>query len=301
MSDRLAALRLFVRVARTGSFSAAGRELGLSQPSASRVMSNLEKDVGAILVARSTRAVTLTEAGKLYLERIEPILLAMDDADHAVRGNGELSGHLRVGVATSFAIREVIPRMRRFLDDHPRLRVDFVLTDQIQDMIAEAIDVAFRFGPLDDSNAVARLIGRPERFLAASPGYLKRFGVPRSPADLAKHSIIMGPSGFSREAWVFQRDGRSTTVRVEGKVSVTVNEAATAAALADLGIISTGTWGCRSEIESGRLVKVLADWKIGTKSVHAVYPPGHPIKPSARALIDFLHAELNHRILPDDT
>lgn len=292
MSDRFAALRLFARVARTGSFSAAGRELGLSQPSASRIMASLEEEVGAVLLARSTRAVTLTDAGKLYLERIEPILLAMEDADHAVRGNGELSGCLRVGVATSFAVREVIPRLRPFLDAHPRLRVDFVLSDQLQDMITDSIDVALRFGPLEDSSAVAKLIGRPRRFLAASPGYLERFGVPRSPADLASHAIIMGPSGFSREAWVFQRDGHTTTVRVEAKLTVTVNEAATAAALADLGIISTGTWGCRSEIESGRLVEVLADWQIGTKAVHAVFAPGQPVKPSARALVALLQAEL---------
>ncbi|WP_341964130.1 LysR family transcriptional regulator [Pseudomonas sp. RC10] len=293
MSDRLAALRLFARVARTGSFSAAGREMGLSQPSASRILANLEDEVGVVLLARSTRAVTLTDAGKLYLERIDPILLAIDDADHAVRGNGELSGQLRVGASISFAAREVIPRLGHFLESHPRLRIAFVFSDHLQDLISDSIDVALRFGTLEDSSAVARLIGTPRRFLAASPAYLNRFGAPKSPADLASHSIIMGPSGFSREAWVFQRDGQTMTVRVEGRITVSVNEAATAAALAHLGIISTGLWGCRADIESGRLVEVLPDWEMGSKAVHAIYPPGQPIKPSARALIDFLVEELN--------
>src|SRR5579859_4026705 len=109
MNDRFFALRLFARVARTGSFSAAGRELGLSQPSASRIVAALEQQIGAALLTRSTRAVTLTEAGADYLARIEPILVALEEADHAVRGTGELRGSLRIATAPSFAVREIIP------------------------------------------------------------------------------------------------------------------------------------------------------------------------------------------------
>src|ERR1700749_3806885 len=116
MSDRLHALRLFVRVARTGSFSRAGRELGLSQPSASRIVAALEREVGAALLTRTTRALTLTEAGADYLARVEPILAALEEADHAARGTGELRGTLRIGISSSFATREVIPRLGAFLD-----------------------------------------------------------------------------------------------------------------------------------------------------------------------------------------
>src|SRR2546429_866687 len=123
MSDLLAPLRLFVRVARAGSFSRAGRELGLSQPSASRIIAALEREVGAALFTRSTRALALTEAGAEYLARVEPALAALEEADHAARGTGELRGVVRVAASSSFSVREVIPRLPAFLDKHPKLRV----------------------------------------------------------------------------------------------------------------------------------------------------------------------------------
>src|ERR1700744_3679413 len=135
MNDRFSTLRLFARVARTGSFSAAGRELGLSQPSVSRIIAGLEHEVGAALLTRTTRALTLTEAGTDYLARIEPILTALEEADHAARGTGELRGLLRVGVSSSFAVREVIPRLPGFLDKHPALRIDMVTEDRRQDLV----------------------------------------------------------------------------------------------------------------------------------------------------------------------
>src|SRR5579859_7376230 len=121
MADRLQALRIFARVAHTGSFSAAARELGLSQPSASRIIGELEKELGTALVIRTTRAVKLTEAGGDYLAQVEPILAALEEADHAARGGRELRGLLRIGVSSSFAVREVVPRLPSFLAQHPRL------------------------------------------------------------------------------------------------------------------------------------------------------------------------------------
>jgi DNA-binding transcriptional LysR family regulator len=129
MADRLAALKLFSRVARTGTFSRAGRERGLSQPSVSRIIASLEYEVGAALFVRTTRALRLTEAGADYLQRIEPILLELEEADHAVRGTGELRGSLRIGLSPSFAIREVIPRLPEFMAQHPALKIDLSMHD----------------------------------------------------------------------------------------------------------------------------------------------------------------------------
>ena len=288
MSDRISTLRLFCRVARTESFTAAGKEIGLSQPSVSRLISKLEKDLGEALFVRSTHAVKLTEAGADYLASIDPILAALDEANHAVRGDGTLKGRLRVGSATSFAVREVIPRLPDFLDQHPELQVDLVLTDSRQDLIDQAIDVALRFGPLSDSTLIARKLGDPRRLLAASPAYLEKAGTPKVPADLASHQVILGPAGMGPTGWNFKRKGKAVSVRVEGQLMVTVNEAATAAALAGLGIISTGYWGCKSELESGALVQLLPDWEIGTVEVHAVLAGGRNAKPSARAFAEYL-------------
>ena len=290
MSDRVSSLRLFIRVARSGSFTAAGKEVGLSQPSVSRIISNLERDLGAALFVRSTHAVKLTEAGAEYLARLDPILAALEEANHLVRGTGELRGHLRVGSATSFAVREIIPRLPDFMAQHPDLRIDLVLTDSRQDLIEEAIDVALRFGPLRDSTMIARKLGDTPRLIAASPAYLAKAGTPRVPADLAGHQIILGPSSASLTGWRFNKGGKTSSVRVESRLMMTVNEGTTAAALAGLGIVSTALMGCRSEIESGALVQLLPDWTIGTIEVNAILAGGHNAKASSRAFVEYLVA-----------
>jgi DNA-binding transcriptional LysR family regulator len=194
MSDRLLALRLFARIARTGSFSRAGRELGLSQPSASRIAAELERQVGAGLITRTTRGLTLTEAGADYLARIEPILVALEEADHAARGTGELRGTLRVSLPLGFGVREVIPRLPPFMELHPALHIDLSLNDRYQDLVTEGIDIALRFGALADSSTVARRLDSWPRLLVASPAYVARAGMPDTPDGLANHQVIVGPS-----------------------------------------------------------------------------------------------------------
>ncbi|MDB5989672.1 MAG: LysR family transcriptional regulator [Herbaspirillum sp.] len=266
--------------------------MGLSQPSVSRIISALEQEIGAALLTRTTRAVMLTEVGADYLGRIEPILAALEEADHVARGTGELRGILRIGVTTCFAVRDVIPRLPAFIEQHPALRIEFSMGDRLQDLVAEGVDVALRFGALADSAATAKKIGLSSRLLAASPEYLKRVGTPKIPADLAAHSLIVGPAGASSAGWSFLRDNKTTSIHVEGRLIFDVNEAATAAAVAGLGIVSTGTWGCRPELESGALVQILKEWTMDPVEVNAVFAAGCAAKPSARAFTEFLAASL---------
>jgi DNA-binding transcriptional LysR family regulator len=287
MNDRLTALKLFVRVAQTRSFSAAGRELGFSQPSASRLIAALEQNVGAALFTRTTRAVTLTEAGASYLDRVSPILAALEEADHEARGTGELRGTLRVGVSSSLAIREVIPNLSRFMRRHPELRIELLMDDHRQDLVHDGVDVAIRFGALSDSTAVARRLISWPRVLVAAPSYLQRRGQPASPADLATHSVIVGP-GVAPTSWSFRKDRRVMSVAVEGRLMVTVNEGAIAGAVTGLGIMSTVSAGCAREVASGALVRILADWDMGVVELHAILPSGKAAKPSAKAFADFL-------------
>ena len=286
MSDRLSALRLFVRVARAGNFSRAAREFGLSQPSASRIVATLEGEIGASLFTRSTRALALTEAGAEYLARVEPVLAALDEADHAARGTGELRGVIRVAAASSFTVHAVIPRLPDFLKDHPRLRVELLMNDLRQALISEGVDVAFRFGPLDDSTATARRLGSIQRVLVASPAYLRRAGRPKVPADLNSHALLVGPMAADR--WTFEKNGREVSLRPEGRVVVSANEGAVAAAVAGLGIASTGIIAADKPLANRKLVRVLPDWETGSVEVHAVFPAGRATKAAARALADHM-------------
>lgn len=290
MNDSLSTLRLFVRIAHRGSFSVGARELNVPQPTASRTIAALERELGTALLVRTTRAVSLTDAGADFLARIEPILAALEEAEHAVRGTGELRGVLRVGLSSSFALREVVPRLPAFLARHPALRVDLLADDSRQNLVGEGVDVALRFGALTGASATARRISTWPRILAASPAYLAREGAPNAPEELARHAMIIGPAAQGG-AWSFRKDGRETSVRVRGRVTVTLNEVATAAAVAGLGVASMTLGACRKELGDGSLIRLLPEWDMGTIELSAVFAAGRAAKSSARAFSKFLFAE----------
>src|SRR5258706_13748999 len=244
MSDRLFALRLFARVARKGSFSAAGRELNIPQSTASRTIAILERQIGVVLFIRTTRAVTLTDAGSDFLARIEPVLAELDEAEHAARGTGELRGILRIGLGTNFAVREIIPRLAVFMSRHPELQIDLLMADQRQDLVTEGVDVAFRFGALADSTATARRVLSWPRVLAAAQAYLDKAGVPGTPADLPEHAIILGPGSLGGH-WAFRQGDGAASFQVKGRVIVRAGEGAMAAAGAGTGLGQGRAVACR--------------------------------------------------------
>ena len=291
MSNHLAALRLFARIAHRGSFSAAARELGVPQSTASRMMAVLEREIGAALLVRNTRAVTLTDAGSEFLARLETILADLDEAEQAARVTGEFRGVLRVSLGSSLAVREVIPRLPPFLDMHPALKVQLMPEDRLHDLVAEGIDVALRFGKLLDSTATFRTIRAWPRVLAASPSYLAKAGTPRSPADLPAHSLVEGLAANNTK-WSFRRNGAPTSIRVEPRMQAGSNEGAVAAATAGLGIIMTTSGACRRELEAGSLVRLLTEWDLGELELHAVFAAGRAAKPSARAYVAYLTSAL---------
>ena len=289
MSDRLFALRLFARVARTGSFSAAGNELNIPQSTASRTIATLEREIGVTLFVRTTRAVTLTDAGLGYLPRIESVLTELDEAEHAARGTGALHGVLRIGLATTFGVREVIPRLSVFMSRHPALRIDLMMGDQRQDLVAEGVDLALRYGPLPDSTAMVRKVLTWPRVLVASRAYLEKADVPFAPTDLARHAIILGPASL-RGRWSFRRGDTVSSLQVEGKLTVRTSLGAIAAAVEGLGIVMTPLGACRRELEREELVRLLPEWDAGTVELNAVYPSSRATKPSARAFVNYLIA-----------
>jgi DNA-binding transcriptional LysR family regulator len=285
------ALKLFTRVARLGSFSAAARECNLSQSQASRIVADLEESLGARLLSRTTRAVVPTEAGCEFLARMEPILDALDEAEQSVREGGELRGILRLGLPSSIALREVIPRLSPFTERYPKLHVQILLDDKRQDLVRDAVDVSIRVGRLSDSSATAKLLATLSRVIVASPAYLERAGTPASPGELVGHRIIGGPATLVPNAWVFESAGKLETVELLPDLSTNDNEATVAAATAGLGITSTTEWACSRELQDGALVRLLTDWKTREIPVHAYFPAGRATRAAARTLIDFLAAE----------
>lgn len=285
------ALKLYTRVARLGSFSAAARECGLSQSQASRIIADLETDLGARLLSRTTRAVAPTEAGAEFLARVEPILAALDAAEHEVRQGGELRGSLRMSMPTSLGVRTIIPRLAAFAALHPNLHLQLLLEDRRQDLVKDAVDVAIRLGRLPDSSATTKRIATIPRVVVASPDYLARHGVPATPEELVRHRIVGGTAAAVPNAWRFERDGEESVIPLEPHFSTNENEGAIAAAVAGFGITSTSGWACRQALEDGSLVQLFRAWKMAGIPVHACFPMGPATRAAGRAAVDHLAAD----------
>jgi DNA-binding transcriptional LysR family regulator len=292
MSDQLQEFRVFVRAAESGSFSRAGRELGLSQPSVSRIIGELEARLGATLLLRSTRKITVTDAGSLFLDRAREILADVEDAEDAARGLDSLRGTIRLVIPIMYGTREIIPRLATFLGAHPLLHVELSVADQRQDLVAEGADVAIRVGDLEDSAFGARKLTTLTRMLVASPAYLAARGTPKTPADLAAHDCIFGPGNFSRASWSFRRGDSEISVDLHGRIHTNSGPGMFASALAGLGIAMMSTVMAGDELSAGRLVPLLRAYKVPSIDVHAIFPGGPRPSVKVRALVDFLAGEL---------
>ena len=292
MSDRLQELAVFVRAAESGSFSKAARELGLSQPSVSRIIGELESRLGVKLLLRTTRSITVTDAGALFLTRAREVLADIEDAENAARGVDSLRGTLRITMPIMYGTRHIIPRLPTFLKLHPLLRIELSVADERQNLVVEGADVAIRLGPLDDSGFGARKLASLPRFLAAAPSYLAERGTPKTPADLAAHDCIFGPGLFGRTTWSFTRNGAETSVDVRCRITTDSGPGVFASVLAGLGIAMTSPVMAGPEIEAGALVPLLKSYKLAPVDVYAVFPAGPRPSTKVRALVDFLAEEL---------
>lgn len=289
--DRLAAMQVFVRVVEVGGLSAAGRALGLAPSSVSRRIGDLEDMLGVRLLQRTTRKLSLTEAGETYYERSRDIVRAVDEANLAVtEKRAGPSGVLRVTVPASGARRHIAPAIAAFQGQYPAVRVVMLVTDRMVDIVGEGLDVAIRAGKLDDSSLIARKVGEGRRMVCAGPSYLKRAGRPQRPDDLSDHACLTFRSHPGTNLWRFGKGKAAIEVRATGPFFADDGEALVAAACAGLGLVLVPEWLAGGEIGRGRLVEVLADYPPdpASTSLYAIYPPGPYIAPKVRAFIDFL-------------
>lgn len=282
--DRLGAMAQFVRVVEAGSFSAAARLLGQGQPAVSKAVAQLEARLGVHLITRTTRALTLTDAGRIFYDRAKVALDAAEEAEGAARGAGAaLTGRLRVCAPVTFVRLHIVPSLPAFMARHPGLFLDLVLDDRRIDLVEEGIDVAIRAGPLPDSGLVATRLATGERHVVASPGFWSKHPTVETPADLTELPFIAyGGTGVGTD-WIFGKDGHTELVRLNPALRITALEGVREAVMAGLGFAIVSEWSSSDALASGRMIRRLADQSLPAVDLWAIFPEGR--QPSARARV----------------
>lgn len=298
--DRLATMELFVEAVDRGSFSAAGREFGLAPSSVARSINALEDELGVRLLNRSTRKLSLTEAGRLYHERARRILGEVEEAKLSVAQlEAAPRGTLRVSVPVVFGRLHVAPALPEFLATYPDLRIDLSMTDAFVDLVEEGIDLAVRIAELEDSSLIARRLAPNRRVVCASPGYFERHGVPATPADLARHNCLIYKRPGGRAVWRFRCGRNVHEVEVRGQLQANNADALYESALGGLGLIILPTFMVGAAIRRGDLRTVFADYQVSPSAldagVYAVFPYNRHLSPKVRALVDFLRRRFGPR------
>jgi DNA-binding transcriptional LysR family regulator len=288
--DQLTGFRIFTRVVELGSFSKAADDLVVSQSTVTKHIAWLESHLGARLLNRNTRGVSLTEGGGLYYERCKAILKDVDDADAAVgRHSGALSGTLRISTSVAFGRRVVAPMLIEFMRQQPRLKIDITCEDAYVDLVARGIDVALRMGRLADSSLGGRYIGSNPWVMVASPGYLAEHETPRSPGDLDGHDCIVYSSVQGDAVWQLRSSaGGVHAVVVNGRLRSNNLSTLLSAVQLDLGIAILPTYVAASSLKSGRIVRVLEDYVLPEQELHAVFPSPKFVPQKVTAFIHFL-------------
>ena len=288
----LADIAVLIEAVQQGSLSAAGRRLGLTPLVASRRLAALEAEVGARLVHRTTRSLSLTSEGEAFLPHAEAILAHAEDARAAVAGDDEgAGGLLRVAASVPFGRKVVTPMLVRFLAAHPRVKVELLLSDAVVDIAAQGVDVAIRFGELRDSTLVARRLADNARGLYAAPAYLARRGTPTTVSGLRDHECLAVPAA---RHWTLERSGKTIRQAITGRFSADSMEALHEASILGLGIVQLSEWNVREDLVSGRLQEIsLSDGIVPDQGIWAVLPTRRLIPRKVRLFLDALTEHLS--------
>jgi DNA-binding transcriptional LysR family regulator len=289
--NRLAA---FAAVVESGSFTAAAEKLGLTKAMVSQHVSRLEKELGISLLTRTTRKVMPTETGASFYADCAQALQGMEAAIARVGGGSEVpSGTLRLTTPEDYGSAVVVPALAGFMHRFPAVKVEFVATDQVVDLVAGRFDLAIRTGWLRDSSLRATQLGGFDQIVAAAPAYLRKFGTPRRPEDLAKHHWITLTLLRSALTWTFSaKDGKTQAVRISSTVSTNSTASLRAFMREGVGVSILPDYMLDADIRAGRLVRLLTAWSLPQGGVHAVYPNARYTSAKVRAFVDFLRAYL---------
>jgi DNA-binding transcriptional LysR family regulator len=295
--DLLNAMDVFNRVARLESFSAAARDLGMSKTAVSRHISDLENALGVRLLNRTTRRMSLTEAGQAYISRSSVILSDIQELQNAVQNlHSQPEGLLRVTSAMTFGHCALAPVIANFLSEYPKINIQLDLTNRFVDIVEEGFDLAIRVADLQDSSLISRSLVPVKRYTCASPAYIERWGEPAIPSELELHACVIFPADGEQVRWQFANADGEHNVAVSGRLHVNSMEAAAQAVRDGVGISVLPDYAVRHYLASGEIQHVLTEYDIkGGHQIYALYPHRHHLSAKVRVFIDYLLAALDNR------
>jgi DNA-binding transcriptional LysR family regulator len=292
MLEQLRGLVVFSALADSMSFTRAGERLGMTRSAVSKHVARLEAQLGAQLLTRTTRKLSLTDAGERVRPLARQIAESVEQSREAARcGSAAMVGQLRIAAPAQLGRSYLTDLVVRFLAQHPELSAELVLGDAFVDLMSERIDVALRVGRFHDSSLRARQVAKIEAILCAAPSYLKARGPIKQPTELPQHEWIGHLPNTLNNRITFQRAGRSVMVRVAGRFVCNDGAAAVEACVQGFGVVLVPTFEVAEHIRAGRLLRVLPGWSLGNFTLHAVYPPTRHVPSRLRAFLDFVVAE----------
>jgi len=294
--DRLNSMQIFVEVARASGFTAAANRIGLSRAQVSKSVMQLEQHLGTRLFNRTTRRISLTETGQIYLERCIDILQAIDETETiAAAQTSEPRGRLTLSAPTSFGILHLQQAIPIYLRRHPQVQISLNLADRFIDVVDEGFDLVIRIAELEDSSLIARRLAPCRRLLCASPDYLEKNGTPLVPQDLAIHHCLVYSNELKPDSWNLQGPSGIESVKVNGPICADNGDILRAAAVAGLGVTLLPTFIVGPDLEAGRLRQVLANYCPPEISIYAVFPSRRYLSAKVRSFVDFMAAYFGDR------
>ncbi|CRM22287.1 LysR family transcriptional regulator [Pseudomonas sp. 52 E 6] len=288
-NGRSGEMAVFVMVAQEGSLSAAARALRLTPSAVSRVIARTEHRLATRLLIRTTRAITFTAEGEVYLRGARRILADMAEVEEAIADQGVPKGRLRVSAALGHGRMAIVPLVVAFSARYPNIVVDLTLGDEVVDILGGQADVAIRFGHLPDSPLTARRIGDTGQVLVASPEYLRHHGTPQEPGDLLRHNCLRFNFHRAQPDWPFARNGSEFSLKISGNIECSSGEALAQLARLGAGIARIGEFTVAEDVQRGDLVPLLQSWNPGDREpIHAVFVGGTTMPARIRVFVDFL-------------
>jgi DNA-binding transcriptional LysR family regulator len=297
----LETLSLFTEVMQRGSFTEVARLHGVAPSSISRAIAGLEKELGIRLFQRNTRNLEPTEAAMMYFDRINPLVDEIETAKQiALDVSEEPKGTLRVTAATVFGQTTIVPLLPELAATYPQLSLELLLSDAYLDLVEERIDVAIRLGSLKDSSYIAKPLSDLDFHICASPGYLKRYGIPEHPDAITVHECLLFPRPGSNLDWLFtDREGTRTQIPIQGKYLITNSDAIKQCAIAGMGLALLPDWLVSDAISSGQLVKLFSDYEVTAtdydSAVWILYPSREYLPLKTRVFVDFLTQKFHRK------